>query len=200
MKKYLVAILALTVALAIAPSALADPYIVGSIGVTGGNDHWNATDLYVPGTTGVVADDGGSFVGIVPVNPASGSGATINFSDLTFSSPDILVFTTDTGVATFTITGPVSITEDTGTNLQIAGTGILTLTGYAPTLANFNSDSTDSNNSYGSGSGASSTFGIDITSLGEQPPVIPEPGTLSLFGTGLLGLAGMLRSKFGKAR
>jgi hypothetical protein len=29
---------------------------------------------------------------------------------------------------------------------------------------------------------------------------LPEPGTLVLFGTGLLGLAGMLRSKFGKAR
>jgi hypothetical protein len=27
-------------------------------------------------------------------------------------------------------------------------------------------------------------------------PVVPEPGTLTLFGTGLLGLAGMLRRKF----
>jgi hypothetical protein len=32
------------------------------------------------------------------------------------------------------------------------------------------------------------------------PGNTPEPGTLSLFGTGLLGLAGMLRYKFGKAR
>jgi hypothetical protein len=32
----------------------------------------------------------------------------------------------------------------------------------------------------------------------ENPPGIPEPGTLTLFGTGLLGLAGMLRHKFAK--
>jgi hypothetical protein len=36
----------------------------------------------------------------------------------------------------------------------------------------------------------------DYTNPG--PPVIPEPSTLSLFGSGLLGLAGMLRYKFAK--
>jgi hypothetical protein len=39
---------------------------------------------------------------------------------------------------------------------------------------------------------------IDYNYSGNPPPGVPEPGTLSLFGTGLLGLAGMLRQKFAK--
>lgn len=43
--------------------------------------------------------------------------------------------------------------------------------------------------------------GADITvtyNYSQGPPPVPEPGTLTLFGTGLLGLAGMLRSKFAR--
>jgi hypothetical protein len=47
------------------------------------------------------------------------------------------------------------------------------------------------------GSGGTVTVTYDY----EPPPSgTPEPGTLSLFGTGLLGLAGMLRHKFAKSR
>src|ERR1035438_3022307 len=181
-----------------APLAMADPFIVGTIGVTGGNDNWSATVLNLSSTTGIVADATGSFEGTtspivnIPVSPAPGDGVVMGFTTLTFSSPDVLIFTTNLGVATFTITGPITVALDTSEFLNLAGTGVLTLTGYAPTLASFSSDSTDSGLNFGNG--GSSTFGIDITSEQEAPPGVPEPGTLSLFGTGLLGLAGMLRS------
>lgn len=199
MKKFSVVLLALAAALAFSPNVLASPYIVGTIGVTGGNDNWSTTALILTTSAGVVADDGGSFAGLTSptVNIAHGSAATMDFSTLTFASPDVLVFTTNTGVATFTITG-LTVAMDTSEFLNLSGTGILTLTGYAPTLATFSSDSTDSNNGYGIGTGASSTFGIDITSLGES--ATPEPSTLVMFGTGLLGLAGMLRRKFMASR
>jgi hypothetical protein len=107
MKKFSVVLLALAAALAFSPNVLASPYIVGTIGVTGGNDNWSTTALILTTSAGVVADDGGSFAGLTSptVNIAHGSAATMDFSTLTFASPDVLVFTTNTGVATFTITG-----------------------------------------------------------------------------------------------
>jgi hypothetical protein len=41
---------------------------------------------------------------------------------------------------------------------------------------------------------------VDITYDYTNPPTVPEPNSLFLFGTGLLGLAGALRYKFVKSR
>jgi PEP-CTERM motif len=48
------------------------------------------------------------------------------------------------------------------------------------------------------GGGTGSDNGSLATCGGSTPPTIPEPGTLSLLGTGLVGLAGLVRRRFTK--
>ena len=191
--------LALATALVIIPGAFADPLIVGSVSVAGGNDKWDSSGSSVTFTTpsGIVVDSGGDLTDI-----SNGTGATINNSTLTFADPDGLFFTTTSSggnVATFNITGLADVTQPqdtspisggTGEYLDVSGTGILNLTGFAPTLASFSFDSTDSNQNYGA---TSSSWGVDITSEGVSPA--PEPSSFFLLGTGLLTFAGVVRRK-----
>jgi hypothetical protein len=105
-----------------------------------------------------------------------------------FSSPDVLIFTVGTSTGTFTITGPITVALDNSQYLLFSGTGILTLTGYSATPGTFSFSTTDSGNNYGTS--GSSTYGFDINAT-----PTPEPSSLLLFGTGLLGFAGILRRK-----
>jgi hypothetical protein len=75
------------------------------------------------------------------------------------------------------------------------GLGDLTfdLAGNALTTQSFSGGNLNTTQATSAGGGVTITYDYDTGN-------VPEPGTLSLFGTGLLGLAGMLRSRFGKAR
>ena len=194
MKRYTLGFLALATALVIAPSALALPLIVGTFGIGGGNDQWSATGITFSNTLANERDATGDLATVFGITPAT-TPTTINHTPFTFLSPDGLFLSTNSGGATFTITGPINVSLDNSEFLDISGTGILNLPGYAPTLATFSFDSTDSGNNFGSS--GSSTFGIDITSE-DVPPGVPEPSSFLLFGSGLLSFAGLLRRKLAK--
>jgi len=192
---FAVVALALLVA---APAAMATP-INGSIAIDGYNQSWSGTSVTFNTLAATAGDATGNFATVIPgaVSPSTVS-AVINASTITFTSPDVLAWTIGSNTATFTITGPLDVSTDNDEFLNISGTGTLTLSGYDATPAYLSFSATDSNQSYG-GSGTSSNYIFDVNT---QPPPsnTPEPGTLSLFGTGLLGLAGMLRYRFSKVR
>ena len=208
MKKFSVALLALTAVLAFSPLALATPIPIAAgstIVVNGSNASWiigTSVTFNIPtGDASVAAGTNGSFTtaGVVRNNDVVINSPTINFA-----TPGEMVFTTynstngtDIGTspsATFTIFSPVNISTDNGQYLTFSGTGVMTLTGYLPTLVTYTFS--DNDNSLHNGQDGESVYGFTINSTGI---FAPEPGSLTLFGTGLLGLAGLLRFKFKKS-
>jgi hypothetical protein len=125
----------------------------------------------------------------------TGTTATIDSNPFIFATPDELIFNTVSGPVTLTLTGPIEVQLDSSEFLDFSGTGILTLPGYAATLATFSSDSTDGASPSNYGLSGSSSFGIDVSSSGIPLTVTPEPGTFSLLALGLLGMAMVLRGR-----
>ena len=172
--------LALITALVISSAGIAkaDPIISGSLGIAGGGDSWNTTTETVSFTSAgfVVTADGTFSSGLV--------GSTVTLSDFSYavgSYAPFAVFSTADGI-TLDLT---SITEGDvdSTGLHIDGTGVLTENGFAPTTGTFIFNS--------STSGDSAAFEATATAT-----AVPEPASLALFGTGLLGIVGVARRKF----
>jgi hypothetical protein len=170
MKKFGFAVLAMALAFAIAPqSAKADP-ITGAVLVQGAFDTWNQTGISFSGDPVVLAVGEGSLFGGVGVvngfNFASANGTQL------FSVTDLLK------LESFTIAGAVDVVTNSISPafLNVTGYGWLNETGYSSTFATFDLTSTDN----------------VITGFTIAASPTPEPGSLFLLGTGLLGLAVIL--------
>jgi hypothetical protein len=203
MKKFSVALLALATVLALTPSAMATPifcsadtsaiaagtvcsegaftFTFESVSVTAGPG-----SLYFNGSLTNATNLAFTVVGTYPVDfnfvyLVQGPVAKTTIDNQFISGQGSIAESVCADVACHTIL--LGLTTNVTPGADVSGSFASTGTFY------INKDVND-------GGGTTNGF----SEFNDSISYAPEPGTLSMFGAGLLGLAGMLRFKFGKAR